>query len=121
MIKYKNENISKYFKKLIIMKRTTFLILCLPIISSLVSLQAQDIIPKPKEYKTNGEVFQLTHDVKILYSGELEAMANYLEESLSPATGWDFAIEKSTTKADNSISILIDNSKNIEKEGTANA
>ena len=99
------------------MKKTTFLISCLLIISSLISLQAQNIIPKPKSYKANGDVFRLTSDTKIFYSGELKAMAEFLGESLSPATGWDFAIEKSNTSANNSISILIDNSINIKKEG----
>ncbi len=99
------------------MKKPVFLISFLLIISNLISLHAQDIIPKPKSYTSNGEVFQLTPDVKILYLGDLEAMAQYLEESLSPATGWDFAIEKSKTVANNSISISIDNSKNIKKEG----
>ena len=87
------------------------------IISSLISLQAQDIIPKPRNYNANGDVFQLTSDVNIIYSDELKAMAEFLGESLSPATGWYFTIEKSKPAANNSISILIDNSENIEKEG----
>ena len=97
--------------------RTKILITSLLIISSLLSLQAQDIIPKPKSYKANGEVFQLTPDTKILYSGELKAMAKFLDESLYPATGWDFTIDKSNVGTEKSISISIDNSKNIAKEG----
>ncbi|MCF6357091.1 MAG: family 20 glycosylhydrolase [Draconibacterium sp.] len=99
------------------MEKTTFLISYLLIFSNLLQLQAQDLIPKPESYKTNGEVFQLTSDVKIVYSGELKEMAIYLEESLSPATGWDFDIIKTESLLGSTISISIDNSKNIEKEG----
>ncbi len=99
------------------MKKTTFLISYLLIFSNLLQLQAQDLIPKPESFKTNGEVFQLTSDVKIIYSGELKKMAIYLEESLSPATGWDFDIIKTESLLGSTISISIDNSKNIETEG----
>ena len=97
--------------------RTKILITSLLIISSLISLQAQDIIPKPKSYNANGEVFQLTPDTKIIYSGELKAMAEFLDKSLSPATGWDFEIVETKPLLGNTISISIDDSKNIEKEG----
>ncbi len=63
------------------MKSTRFLISILLVISSFLSLQAQDIIPKPKEYKANGEVFQITSEMEILYSGELKAMADFLGEN----------------------------------------
>ena len=84
----------KIYKKSNIKKITTT-ILYLLIITNLNALQAQDIIPKPKSYNQNGEVFQLTSDVNILYSGDLKEMAEFLAKSLSLPTGWDFTIKKS--------------------------
>ena len=98
-------------------KRKIFLIVLLLIIGNIVSAQTTDIIPKPKNYKANGEIFQLTSDVQINYSGELKAMAEYLAKTISPATGWDFILKKSKATKGKSISISIDNSKKIEKEG----
>ncbi|MGQ7870938.1 beta-N-acetylhexosaminidase [Sunxiuqinia sp. sy24] len=99
------------------MRRTTFLMSVLFVLTSFTGLLAQDIIPKPKSYTTNGEVFKLTSDVQILYSGNLKEMAEYLGASLSPATGWDFEINKSKSAKEKSIVLSIDNSKNIAKEG----
>ncbi len=99
------------------MNKTKILTSILLIVASFTSILAQELIPKPKHYSPNGEVFQLTPDINILYSGELKEMAYLLNESLSPATGWDFIIEKSDTVMDNSILISIDKSKNIPKEG----
>jgi hexosaminidase len=47
----------------------------------------------------------------------LEKLAKFLEESVAPATGWDFPVEKANSSADNSIFLTIDKSKNIAKEG----
>ena len=99
------------------MNRTKILISILLVIGSFTNILAQDIIPLPKSYTSNGEVFQLTPDAKILYSGELEAMAEYLEETLSPATGWDFDVAQAKSASSNSILISLDKLKNIEKEG----
>ena len=99
------------------MKKIITTILYLLIITNLNALQAQDIIPKPKSYNQNGEVFQLTFDVNILYSGDLKEMAEFLAKSLSLPTGWDFTIKKSKSLKANSIFISTDSSKNIEKEG----
>ena len=98
-------------------KRTLLIISVLLIISHSITSQTTDIIPKPINYKTNGAVFQLTSDVKINYSEGLKAMAEYLEETISPATGWDFVLEKSKAAKGKTISISIDNSNKIEKEG----
>ncbi len=98
------------------MKKIIFIITIFCFLVSL-SIQAQDIIPKPNSYKTNGEVFKLTQGVHIYYSGDLKEMAGFLAKSLSLPTGWDFAIKKSKSIKDRSIFISTDNSKNIEKEG----
>ncbi len=74
------------------MGKTIVLITILYILSGL-SIQAQNIIPKPKSYKTNGEVFKLTNDVKIFYTENLKETAAFLEESLSLPTGAAFTIK----------------------------
>ncbi|RLD76801.1 MAG: hypothetical protein DRJ07_15715, partial [Bacteroidetes bacterium] len=98
------------------MKKTIFIITVFCFLVSL-SIQAQDIIPKANSYKTNGEVFKLTQDIHIYYSGDLKETAEFLTKSLSLPTGWDFAIKKSKSIKDRSIFISTNNSKNIEKEG----
>jgi len=94
-----------------------FLISMVILVSSLTNVTAQDIIPKPKSTALNNEVFRLTRETKILHSGDMEEMANFLGESLSPATGWDFTIGKSNTTSNNSILLAVDNSKKLEQEG----
>ena len=84
---------------------------------SYLPLNAMDIIPKPKSYVANGEIFNLSPDVKILYSGDLKELANYLGETLSPATGWDFNVERVDSMQGKSIVLSIDNSKILEMEG----
>ena len=37
-----------------------------------ISSGAQEIIPKPETYKSNGEIFQLDPDVEIIYSEGLK-------------------------------------------------
>ncbi|NKI27514.1 hypothetical protein HCG49_13170, partial [Arenibacter sp. 6A1] len=54
--------------------------------------KAADIIPKPQRFEPNGEVFLLHPSTKIQYNDGLEALAVYLGETLSPATGWDFEL-----------------------------
>jgi hexosaminidase len=77
---------------------------------------ATDLIPKPLKYQGNGEVFELTQDVKIIYGDELGALANFLAESLSPATGWDFDVQAGTKGSKNSIFLTLDSSINDERE-----
>ena len=67
----------------------TFLLLL--ITCGFLPINAADIIPKPKSYVANGQTFSLSPDVNILYTGDLSALATYLGELLSPATGWDLA------------------------------
>ncbi len=95
----------------------TVLILTLLLLAGSFTLQAQDLIPKPKSFNPNGEQFQLSNDTKILYSPGLEKLAEFLNESLSNPTGWDFVMEKSSSAKPNSIVLTIDKSKNISKEG----
>jgi hexosaminidase len=99
------------------MRSTTFLISILIVVGGVLSLKAQDIIPKPKMYKANGEVFQITSDMQILYSDELKAMAGFLGESLSPATGWDFELKESISSNEKFIALSIDKAQVKEAEG----
>jgi hexosaminidase len=98
------------------MNRIT-LIITLFLLAGSITLQAQDLIPKPKSFIPNGEKFQLTGNTKILYSSDLEKLAEFFKESVSPATGWDFPTEKANSVVDNSIFLTIDKTKNIAKEG----
>jgi len=93
-----------------------FLILFLITFVSLSAVQAQDIIPLPKSYKSNDEVFRLTSDVEICYSEDLKEMAGLLAESLSPATGWDFDVLKSKSIDNKYISISVDKTMLSENE-----
>ncbi|MDX1328794.1 MAG: beta-N-acetylhexosaminidase, partial [Arenibacter sp.] len=77
---------------------------------------AADIIPKPQRFEPNGEVFVLHESTKIQYSDGLEALAVYLGETLSPATGWDFELSSSNKSKKNSIQLSID-PKVDKKEG----
>ena len=97
--------------------KTILLLLLTLILFNLKTVQAADIIPKPKSYVTNGQTFYLSPNVKILYSGELKELAYYLGEKLSPATGWDFHVKEANSKDSEYISLLIDSSKISEKEG----
>ncbi|GAB3655747.1 hypothetical protein GCM10028791_27140 [Echinicola sediminis] len=56
---------------------------------------ASEIIPKPQHYQPNGRDFLLREDVKIIYEGDTKDLAEYLAETLSPATGWDLEIATS--------------------------
>lgn len=67
-----------------------------------------DIIPKPQRFEPNGEVFVLNQSTKIEYSNGLEALATYLGETLSPATGWDFELSPSNKPKKNSIQLTVD-------------
>jgi hexosaminidase len=98
------------------MNRIT-LIITLFLLAGSITLQAQDLIPKPKSFIPNGEKFQLTGNTKILYSSDLKKLAEFFKESVSPATGWDFPTEKANSVVDNSIFLTIDKTKNIAKEG----
>ena len=55
-------------------------VLLLVIIFSFVSLYAQDIVPKPKYYVANGQTFDLSPDVKILYASDLKELPIILEK-----------------------------------------
>ena len=80
------------------------------------SIVGQNLIPNPADLVSNGELFTLNKDTKILYaSDDLMPMANLLAELLSPATGWDFDLEKSTKKQANSIALNL-NAETAEKE-----
>lgn len=76
-----------------------------------------DIIPKPQKCISNGQTFQLTQDVTILYTNDLGNLAEFLSESLSPATGWDFAVSKTDHSHKHSIFLSIDDSMERGKEG----
>ena len=78
--------------------------------------KATDIIPKPQQYEPNGEVFLLNQSTKIQYDVGLESLANYLGETLSPATGWDFELSILKKSKKNSIYLTID-PKPDKKEG----
>ncbi|SIR31721.1 beta-N-acetylhexosaminidase [Maribacter ulvicola] len=69
---------------------------------------AADIIPKPERFEPNGEVFLLHPSTKIQYGHGLEALAAYLGETLSPATGWDFELSSSNRTTKNSIQLSVD-------------
>ncbi|MCK5774688.1 MAG: family 20 glycosylhydrolase [Bacteroidales bacterium] len=99
------------------MQQRIYLLSILLIMSNFVFTQSSDIIPKPQNYQTNGEVFQITSDVIIIYSDALKPMAEYLANALSPAIGWDFTINKSKAIQGKTISLTIDDSDKIEKEG----
>ena len=53
-----------------------------------ISSGAQEIIPKPETYKSNGEIFQLDPDVEIIYS---EGLKDELLEEIE-GTGGSFGI-----------------------------
>ena len=63
----------------------------------------QDIIPVPVQYQPNDQEFTLSETTKIYFSEGLEQQAGLLESALSPATGWDLDIEKSSRSSDNVI------------------
>lgn len=67
-----------------------------------------DIIPKPQRFEPNGEMFLLDQSTEIRYGKGLEALATYLGETLSPATGWDFDLSPSNKSQKNSIQLSID-------------
>jgi len=98
------------------MKQLTMLLLLLLVWGSSLCLASSDLIPKPLKYQANGEVFELTQEVKIIHEEELGALANYLAETLSPATGWDFTIQSGKKGAKNSIFLSLDASINDGKE-----
>ncbi|MCM4169382.1 hypothetical protein KCTC52924_00415 [Arenibacter antarcticus] len=82
---------------------------------SFAQAKATDIIPKPQQYAPNGEVFLLNQKTTIQYDTGLEALADYLGETLSPATGWDFELSSSNRSKKNSIHLAIDPKGDIEE------
>lgn len=69
---------------------------------------ATNIVPKPQRFEPNGEMFVLDQATKIQYSNDLQALAAYLGETLSPATGWDFELSVAKKSKKNSIYLSID-------------
>lgn len=98
-------------------KRTSVFLISALLFCLGAQVNAQEIIPKPKSYEKNHDVFYLTSEVDIVYSGNLKALAGLLAESLSPATGWDFEIVKTNSNSEKVISISIDKTQVSEKEG----
>lgn len=74
-------------------------------------------MPIPVEYHSNDQEFTLSESTRILFSSGLDQEAELLAATLSPATGWDFAPEKSNLPADNSIFLELNRNKEIPEEG----
>jgi len=98
------------------MNQRIYLLSIILFINSFVSAQSSDIIPKPQSYQATDDVFQLTSDVQINYSEGLKTLAAYLADAISPATGWDFSIEKTTNSVGKTILLILDDTKKIQKE-----
>ena len=92
-------------------KFLTLVTLLLLIVFNSFAVKTADIIPKPKKYVANGQVFHLSSDTKILYKGNLGALAIYLGELLSPATGWDLKTQQTDEEQTNTIFLAIDNTR----------
>ena len=63
----------------------------------------------------HGNSFYIDSNTKILYHTGLKAQAELLAEFLSPATGWDYQIEKSQSPYSNSIVLIL--ADHISDEG----
>jgi len=94
----------------------TFVSILLLIVFNSFAVKAADIVPKPKKYVANGQVFHLSTETEILYKGNLSALAIYLGELLSPATGWDLITQQTDEEQTNCIFLTIDNTKGLEME-----
>ncbi len=66
-------------------------------------LAQTSIIPQPRDFKANGKVFKLNAQTKIYYQKGLKDQALLLASALSPATGYDFALQEFKTVAPNGI------------------
>lgn len=60
-------------------------------------LAQTSIIPQPRDFKANGKVFKLNAQTKIYYQKGLKDQALLLASALSPATGYDFALQEFKT------------------------
>lgn len=81
-----------------------------------IGAMATDLIPKPLKYQEKKEVFNLNQDTKIVYDEQLNELADYLFESLSAPTGWDFKLAKGAKAKKNSILLKVDSSISKNKE-----
>ncbi|RPI60744.1 MAG: beta-N-acetylglucosaminidase, partial [Ignavibacteriales bacterium] len=106
--------------------KNIFAILILSIlILTVVTISAQEkgnninIIPKPKSIVVNEGTFNLNPLTKIYYKNEAKQIAEYLNQIISPSTGFDLIMKVWDDKVeDNSIIISLSNSlTNFGKEG----
>ena len=102
----------------------TILILSILILTS-ITISAQEkgnninIIPKPKSIVVNEGTFNLNPLTKIYYKNEAKQIAEYLNQIISPSTGFDLIMKVWDNKVeDNSIIISLSNAlTNFGKEG----
>lgn len=96
------------FKKL-------FCFLSLILLIGLTPSHGGDIIPKPQKFQSNGQRFELSAGLNIYYeTDELKDLADYLSETLSPATGWDFKVSKGNPSESYGIYLSVDEGENDE-------
>ncbi|HEX9251026.1 MAG TPA: beta-N-acetylhexosaminidase, partial [Ignavibacteriaceae bacterium] len=78
-----------------------------------------NLIPQPKSIVINEGTFNLNAATKIYYQKEAKQIAEYLNEIISPSTGFNFSLSEWNNKVDgNSIIISLSNSsRDLGKEG----
>lgn len=92
------------------MKTKTFFAILITMFIGALHLHAQDIIPKPKQYKQNGSSFKLLAETKICYDEGLKDQAELLELALSPSTGIDFKLVAAGKKVKGAIQLKLNES-----------
>ena len=102
----------------------TILILSILILTTIITSAQEkgnniNIIPKPKSIVVNEGTFNLNPLTKIYYKNEAKQIAEYLNQIISPSTGFDLIMKVWDNKVeDNSIIISLSNSlTNFGKEG----
>ena len=97
------------------MKYFKLLVLLIGLISFVV--KAQNIIPEPQYLELNTEQFKLSSTTQIHYAKGLKEQAELLQAALSPATGWDLKLKRTSKKSHRGIYLKIDAEADLSKEG----
>lgn len=99
------------------MKLSKWLLLVTLLFGVLRSTAQSDIIPLPKNIKTNGASFTLNSATKIYYEKGLKQQAELLQAALAPATGFGFKLAELAGTMQNGIVLRFDKSFAANKEG----
>lgn len=99
------------------MRLSKWLLLVTLLFGVLRSTAQSDIIPLPKNIKTNGASFTLNGATKIYYEKGLKQQAELLQAALAPATGFGFKLAELAGTMQNGIVLRLDKSFAANKEG----